>query len=110
MNKLLVLLLLMWCSMLALPLQASPLSDFPQNAEQHNIGSSDNMPLAQLFQESDITEPRALPQLDETLFLPIVQILTKQLQLPFPGKEPVLTSHFSSKSDNGLHTNFTAGP
>ncbi|MER2996731.1 hypothetical protein ABS362_04190 [Pontibacter populi] len=110
MKKLQVLLLLLWCSVLALASQASPLTCISQYSANQQVASENNTLAAILFQEINYTDPEALPLLDETLFTTIAQSLLKLSPLTFLSEQQVLVSHSSSKSDNGLHTIFTAGP
>ncbi|WP_162426787.1 hypothetical protein [Pontibacter pudoricolor] len=110
MKKLLVLLMLFWYSVPALPWQANTIAGASQSTLHQEVDSDKKTAVALLFQDYNIPGPEALPQLEKSFLLPAVQ--GKQLLVTYTSFDKAATSalHFSIRPENGGHIIFTAGP
>ncbi|NDK55765.1 hypothetical protein GWO68_07550 [Pontibacter sp. BT213] len=109
MKMLRVWLIVLLCSVLALPLQANTALNTTQDILQQAVSANQALPAPLFIPAETVTNPETIAELENKTAVACYELL---LQLYFEGAnvKPLFSGTVPAHNSNGLHTILTAGP
>lgn len=102
-------LIVLLCSVLAMPLQASTALHTSQDVLHQGVSTTESIPVSLFVQQKDELQPEAILEVDK---VSVAVCHTLILQLYFPGTyfTPLPPGGALAQNSNGMHTILIAGP